>query len=218
MFLLRNYQTHKEYEFLQKNLSDLMEDEIFDFITYLTENEIDFIISGSVSLYINGLLGRKIKDIDINMDTKNFEKLINLKNNHKYSENKDYDKVEEERTNMFELLFLETKPKKKSLFPKMCKKMYKYHFSKPELKIYPWDDGFSITKYDIFVSDEGIKEYNEVNGIKIMWGWSMVKIKMLINFSYRNVKNCDGFDYKTKMKHLDDTIYIIKKLQLKNNN
>jgi hypothetical protein len=213
MFLLKQYQTFTEYEFLQKNLNDLMEDEIFDFINYLKENEIDFVISGSASLYVNGLLNRRIKDIDINMDSDNFDKLMKLENNHLCNENKTYNVEEEQEKGLLDF-FVTEKKKKKSLFPKMSQKMYKYHFRKPITEIYTWDNDYIIKKYDIFVSDKNIKEYNEVNGFKIMWGWTMIKIKTIINLCYRNVKNCDGFNYKTKMKHLNDTLYMIKKLQL----
>jgi len=200
------FQNGKEYEFIQNKLGDFIFRWDFCFIDFLKENNIDFVISGSSSLYINGYLDRKPKDIDLNMDENNFNKLKELTKNSycSFYESNTYEEDGEVVVDDWfgDFTVKEVKKKNKNPFPVMCKKFYKFIYY----------DGVRYHRYDIFVCNENTKDFQEVNGLKIMTLWGMIKIKMLINVCYNKIKKVDGFHYKTKIKHLKDTFEIFGKI------
>jgi len=208
--------TYKEYLFIEKRLSNFLErEEISLFINFLKENNIDFVISGSSSLYLNGLLDRKPKDLDLNMNEENFNKLKNLKRKNDFlDEVKGYSDIEEKKdVSFFEDIFGDNFPsltevkKRKNPFPLLSDKFFKYYYS------YNNKYGISHHKFDIFVNKNIDETYDEVDGIKIMKGHQMIKIKTVINLKYRKITKDDGhFHYQTKKKHFYDMGIIMSKL------
>lgn len=207
--------TYKEYLFIERRLSSFLErEEINMFINFLKEKGIDFVISGSSSLYLNGLLDRKPKDLDLNMNEENFNKLKNLKRKNDFlDEVKSYNDIEEKETNFFEDIFgvqeVILNKKRKNPFPLLSDKFFKYYYS------YNNKYGISHHKFDIFVNKNIDETYGEVDGIKIMKGHQMIKIKTVINLKYRKITKDDGFHYKTKKKHFYDMGIIMSKLSRK---